>query len=155
MNFKIGNIVTRTYPYYGLTINKDYRILDINALGSIKILTDKNKEEWFDVANFSLKEEFKTTKQKVLKLISDKPEYKTAYKELFPELFEDDKYINLLRPIDNEGQLIYNHNNVRIAIFNLNNNVYHNKAFHLLGNKNWELKEENGFKILIPTNIII
>ena len=103
MNLKIGDTVIRTIPFHDLTVYKEYKVLDIDLSG-IKVINDNNEENWYHPTNFILKTEFKTTKEKILKLISDKPEYKLAYKALFPELFEDDKYINLLRPIDKENK---------------------------------------------------
>lgn len=93
------------------------------------------------------------TKEKVLEAAAKCETAKETLKTLFPEVFEDDKSINLLKPGFTHGEVIYDYKDVLIHLANyVCDGKYRDKAFYLSTHVNWELiKTEKGVAILIPT----
>lgn len=96
------------------------------------------------------------TKEKVLEAASKCSTAKETLKTLFPEVFEDDKYLDLaknqescanfeayLLPKSTDGKPI-----IRITTYD---DKYRGKAFWLDGDFNWELVVKHDDRLLIPT----
>lgn len=80
------------------------------------------------------------TPDKVLSAANKCPQAKEVLKEMFPELFEDDKSVKV------------SHTDGFIAIRNNEESEYHGKSFWLSKRWNWEIKEDScGSFCLVPT----
>lgn len=104
------------------------------------------------------------TKAQIIKSASTSPEAKKALQELFPEVFEEDKYLNLeslIKPhnhftarifTEDEIKTIGAENSFMEVYTGYQKNLYH-KAFWLNGDHyNWELRKlKDDHYLLIPT----
>jgi len=96
--------------------------------------------------------ELKITKEKVIAAANKCSAAKEVLKEMFPEVFEDDKYFNFAGSagIDNEFKSNYLPDSSMIQIRRIGK--YKNKAFYLTSKYNWKIERDNeGDLCLIPT----
>ena len=95
-----------------------------------------------------------TTKERVLETVEKDPQAKETLKTLFPEVFEDDKYFNLIAEGKKPAHTVFQKDYVKIDLaYEVCNGKYRNKAFLLYPSCRWELVNEGGDYILIPTRI--
>lgn len=107
-----------------------------------------------------MSEEYKITKQAILKMVEKCPEAKEALKAGFPEAFEGDEYFNLEGLGDKAGYLFTNREAQRAGFedrgfLKILNSTDENdgKAFFLFSSPDvvWELRQVSYGQILIPT----
>ena len=90
--------------------------------------------------------EIKITKERILEAAKGCSQAKPTLKTLFPEVFKDDKYINIP---SNCGRI---HCNGGIIIERRSGGDYGNKGFYLGKSVNWEIvKDSAGYNMLLPT----
>lgn len=100
-------------------------------------------EEFLKISNNM---EYKLTKETILKMAEESSEVKKSLKKAFPDVFEDEKYLEITsdnRVFGNRGGMLLER---RIA------GEFKNKAFWLNSGFNWEIKRDNeDVMCLIPT----
>lgn len=92
-----------------------------------------------------------TTKEKILKAAETSEQAKNTLKQLFPEVFEDDRYINLYE-MNNKNYHISD-NQISLLICIRTSNEYQNKGFYLSDQYNWEIVKDAASLVLLPTKI--
>lgn len=142
-----------------ITIGKIYDVMGL-YLDCYYILNDLYNRSYYPKSQFEIvneqqnMEELKITKEKVLEAASKCPQSKETLKTLFPDVFEDDKYIDLscstgtLKCIDGKTPKFILDGNISIRTFR----SYEYKSFYLSSSYNWEIKKDSvGTLCLIPT----
>lgn len=94
----------------------------------------------------AMETELKVTKEYVLELAKLYPETRDKLKVIFPNVFEDDKYLEI--PFEQDG--IIDSNYIILAETRAFGK-FKEKAIYLNGDYNWEIFNDDGADILIPT----
>jgi hypothetical protein len=138
-NVRFFNFTGKGFSYWSRAI--DERYTEISLTQFEKYVLNKQSKEM----------ELKITKEKVLSAAKKCSQAKEVLKEMFPEVFEDDKFLNLDDSyfIDNMG---YNAPHYGAILQVRGSGSFKYKSFWLSGELNWQIKVDDlGNLCLIPT----
>lgn len=95
--------------------------------------------------------ELKITKERVLEAANSCAQAKGVLKKIFPEVFEDDKYLNIPPIINEKKQILYTKEGKDIIWSSLTGN-FKEKGFYLISEYDWNIViDDERNKILVPT----
>ncbi len=137
-NVRFFNFIGKEFHYWSRDIDKRYTEISLTQFE--KYVLNKQSKEM----------ELKITKEKVLSAAKKCSQAKEVLKEMFPEVFEDDKYLELKNSsFTSAGYKEPGYGDIiRVRQFG----EFIGKAFWLNENLNWEIKiDKEGEKCLIPT----
>lgn len=131
-----------------LTYGKEYKVLNqtknyIHIKDDFDCLSAFSKKLFKKVEDNNM--ELKITKEKVLEAAQKCSKAKETLKTLFPEVFEDDKSVDVGSVV---GKSFFNNDFLTVRA----DYEYQQKGFYLTHKYNWEIiKDSQGKLVLVPT----
>lgn len=129
-------------------IDKDITYLSSDNVSS---MTFETFEKMFIKKKEPMEKELKITKERVLEAANSCAQAKEVLKKIFPEVFEDDKYLNVPPFIHGKKQILYTKEGEDIIWPSLSGN-FRERGFYLISRYDWDIViDDEGGKILVPT----